>query len=93
METERVRRLSAWEKVGYGAGSLGNNLFFTLIPGILGLLALIPLFFYPLSEDRFREIIGNLKERGLHKVRGLENGGHQRSTKGDDIDKEDDTDA
>jgi hypothetical protein len=31
METKRVRRLSVWEKIGYGAGSPGNNLIYGLM--------------------------------------------------------------
>jgi len=45
-----------------GTGTLeGIHLFFTLIPGILGMAALIPLFYYDLSEEKFAAILNDLK--------------------------------
>ena len=41
----------------------GIHMLFTLVPGILGLLTLIPLFYYDLSEERFSEIVNDIDMR------------------------------
>jgi len=41
----------------------GIHMIYTLIPGIIGFLTVIPLYFYSLTEDKFSEIVHELKER------------------------------
>jgi GPH family glycoside/pentoside/hexuronide:cation symporter/probable glucitol transport protein GutA len=56
--------------VGYKANAVQSEFtldmihaVFTIIPGILSFIALIPLKYYKLTEERYREILGELQSK------------------------------